>query len=344
MKIAMIGSGAAGSVFASYLRAGGADMTLVDPYKAHMDAVRDNGMKFTIYPDKTTVLTGFKTAYTADEIGTMDIVIFMTKANQLESAIVGAKPCIGPDTVLVSLINGLGNDDKLLKYYPASRCMVGSGVIGTALDGPGGCVSTPSEGVIMNFGALENNELTVAAGKYMEDCFNKGGCEAVFREDVLPFDCFNKGGCEAVFREDVLPFIWKKVIVNCTVNTVCAVTRLKIGYVENNPYGQKLFHNVIRECCAVAEHKGVHIDPDEFIRVDHQHIIDNISDYYPSMAQDMLYKKLRTEVDTLTGTISDYGKQFNVPTPTCDVLSDIVRCIQDNYDNQYGEKNGAVNA
>ena len=62
MKIAMVGSGAAGSVFASYLRAGGADMTLIDPYKAHMDAVRDNGMKFTIYPDKTTVLTGFHTA------------------------------------------------------------------------------------------------------------------------------------------------------------------------------------------------------------------------------------------------------------------------------------------
>lgn len=296
MKIAMVGSGAAGSVFASYLRAGGADMTLVDPYKAHMDKVAKDGMKFTIYPDKTTVLTGFKTAYNADDIGIMDIVIFMTKANQLENAIVSAKPCIGPNTVLVSLINGLGNDDKLLKYYPASRCMVGSGVIGTALDGPGGCISTPSEGVIMNFGALENNELTQAAGKYMEDCFNKGGCEAVFREDVLPF-------------------IWKKVTVNCTVNTVCAV----------------------------ANAKGVKMDADEFIRVDHQHIIDNISDYYPSMAQDMLYKKLRTEVDTLTGAISDYGKQFNIPTPTCDVLSDIVRCIQDNYDNQYGEKNGAVN-
>ena len=177
MKIAMVGSGAAGSVFASYLRAGGADMTLIDPYKAHMDAVRDNGMKFTIYPDKTTVLTGFHTAYSADEVDVMDIVIFMTKANQLESAIQGAKHCIGPNTVLVSLINGLGNDDKLLKYYPASRCMVGSGVIGTALDGPGGCISTPSEGVIMNFGALENNELTVAAGKHMEECFKQGGCE-----------------------------------------------------------------------------------------------------------------------------------------------------------------------
>lgn len=101
MKIAMVGSGAAGSVFASYLRAGGADMTLVDPYKAHMDKVAKDGMKFTIYPDKTTVLTGFKTAYNADDIGIMDIVIFMTKANQLENAIVSAKPCIGPNTVLV---------------------------------------------------------------------------------------------------------------------------------------------------------------------------------------------------------------------------------------------------
>ena len=80
------------------------------------------------------------------------------------------------------------------------------------------------------------------------------------------------------------------------------------------------------------------------IEGDIENLRENLGDYYPSMAQDMLYKKLRTEVDTLTGAISDYGKQFNIPTPTCDVLSDIVRCIQDNYDNQYGEKNGAVNA
>ena len=319
MKIAMIGSGAAGSVFASYLRKGGADMTLVDPYKAHMDKVAADGMKFTIYPDDTCQLTGFKTAYTADDIGTMDIVIFMTKANQLESAIEGAKPCIGENTVLVSLINGLGNDDKLLKYYPASRCMIGSGVIGTSLDGPGGCISTPSEGVIMNFGALENNDVTVAAGKFMEDCYNKGGCEAVFREEVLPF-------------------LWKKVVVNCTVNTVCAVTRLKIGQVEANEFGQKLFHDVISECCAIARAKGVDLDTEQFIKEDHQHIVDNIADYYPSMAQDVLWKKYRTEIDTLNGAISDYGKEFGIPTPTCDVLSTVIRCIQDNYDVQYKEQ------
>lgn len=137
MKIAMIGSGAAGSVFACYLRLGGADMTLVDLYKEHMDKVASDGMDFTIDPDQHFHLDGFKTSCSAAEIGIMDAVIFLTKATQLENAIRDAAPCIGPDTVLISLINGLGNDDKLLKYYPATRCMIGSGSIGTVLNAPG---------------------------------------------------------------------------------------------------------------------------------------------------------------------------------------------------------------
>ena len=64
MKIAMIGSGAAGSVFACYLRRGGADITLVDPYKEHMDKVAKEGMTFVIYPDQTYHVDGFKTGLT----------------------------------------------------------------------------------------------------------------------------------------------------------------------------------------------------------------------------------------------------------------------------------------
>ena len=52
MKIAMIGAGAAGSVFASYLRRGGADITLVDRYQEHMDKVAQDGMEFHIDPDE----------------------------------------------------------------------------------------------------------------------------------------------------------------------------------------------------------------------------------------------------------------------------------------------------
>ena len=99
MKIAMYGSGAAGSVFASYLRKGGADIVLIDRYQAHMEKVAKDGMKFTIhhqegngeYKDIVTQLTGFRTYCTAADAeaaeGKIDIVIFMTKATQLEQAI-----------------------------------------------------------------------------------------------------------------------------------------------------------------------------------------------------------------------------------------------------------------
>lgn len=73
MKFAMYGSGAAGSVFASYLRKGGADIILIDRYEAHMKKVAEEGMTFTIhlqeggeYRDITEVLQGFRT-YTSAE-------------------------------------------------------------------------------------------------------------------------------------------------------------------------------------------------------------------------------------------------------------------------------------
>ena len=319
MKIAMIGSGAAGSVFASYLRRGGADMTLVDMYKEHMDKIKADGMTFDIFPDESYQLTGFKTAYDADDIGIMDVVIFMTKATQLDAAVQSAKSCIGPDTVAVSLINGLGNDDVLLKYFPAGRIIIGSGVIGTQLKGPGHCMSIPNGDVQMNFGPIEHTPLSDKIGKYL-------------------LECFNKGGCHAYLRDEIIPFIWKKVIINSTMNTVCAVLRLPIGAVENDPYGKELFHRVIREACAVATAKNCPLDVDEFIKNDHEPVAVSCATYYPSMCQDVFMNRRQTEISVLNGKISEYGKQLGIPTPTNDLLTLIISAIQGNYDKQYQEK------
>ena len=327
MKFAMYGSGAAGSVFASYLRNGGADIILIDRYEAHMKKIAEDGMTFTIhlqeggeYRDITKVLDGFRTYTSAQAAfeaeGKVDAIIYMTKATQLVQAIQDSQPVVGDDTVAVSLINGLGNDDNLLKFYPKGRCVIGSGVLGTALRGPGHCVSTPAGGVQMNFGGIERNERTDAVCAEMLKCYRDGGCDAYWRQD------------------DIYKFIWKKVIVNSTVNTVCYVLRLKIGEVEAHPAGQKLFHDVIREACAVATARGTALDADEFIAHDHYDIITNIGDYYPSMCQDA-FNKRPTEIDVLNGKIAEYGKELGIPTPTCDVLSTIVRCIQDNYDRQF---------
>ena len=316
MKIAMVGCGAAGSCFAGYLRKGGADITLVDMYKAHMDKIAADGLEFIIYPDTHYHLDGFKTAYNAENIGTMDIVIFVTKATQLDAAVESAKPCIGPDTVVLSLINGLGNDDVLLKHFPANRILCGSGALGTALKEPGCCISTEVEGTLVHFGALENGPVTDKAGRHLAELFNAGGCRAEFNEDDRPN-------------------IWKKVIINCTVNTVCALLRLKIIEVAEDPYGMELFRDVVREACAIATARGVPYDAVEFENTHLKNFIDNMGDYYPSMAQDMLQNHRQTEIDNLNGKLCEYGRQLGIPTPLNDVLVTEVKAIQANCDKQY---------
>ena len=95
MKIAMVGSGAAGSVFASYLQKGGAEeMWLIDPYKAHMDKVAADGMIFR-NPDGEFHVTGFKTAYSAEGVPQVDIVIIMVKTTITDVACETAKLIAG---------------------------------------------------------------------------------------------------------------------------------------------------------------------------------------------------------------------------------------------------------
>lgn len=328
MKIAMYGSGAAGSVFASYLRKGGADMILIDRYKEHMEKVAKDGMKFTIhqqeggeYKDIVTQLTGFRTYTSAADAaaaeGKIDVVIYMVKATQLRQAIQDSMPVISDDTVVVELINGLGNDDKLFEVFPKNRCVIGSGVLGTAMPEPGSCVSTPSGDVQMNFGAAERSELTDKVCEHMLKCYRDGGCDAYWRKD------------------DIYYYIWKKVIVNATVNTCCAATRLKIKYVADCKPGYALFEGVVREAAAVATARGTKIDADDFLAHDLADIITNIGDYYPSMCQDALMHKRQTEISVLNGQISEYGKELGILTPTNDILTLVISCIQENYDNQY---------
>lgn len=317
MKIAMIGSGAAGSVFASYLRAGGADMWLVDRYKAHMDKVAAEGMRF-ITPSGERLLTGFRTAYSADAIGEMDIVILMVKATQTEAIMPSVSPCIGENTVVVSLQNGLDNDRILSAFLPAERIICGFGIIGTELREPGVCAAKPEEGILMRFGACKKSYLSDAAGEYLEAAFTRGGCPARYEPDIWPF-------------------IWKKAISNSGYNTVSAILGLKVGQVLANEHGRKLILDVWREGCAVAKAAGMgDLWPETEASL--PMLASGFSDYYPSMAQDMLLHRRQTEIRHLNGAIADYGDRLGVPSPLNRMLTELVSCEQENYDVVYVKK------
>lgn len=314
MKIAMIGSGAAGSVFAAYLRRGGAEMSLVDRYQAHMELCRERGLLF-VTPEGEELLTGFQTAASARELPIQDVVILMVKATQTEGLIGDLLSCVGEETVVVSLQNGLGNDEVLSRYFPPERILYGFGTIGTELPEPGKCVSKPESGVIMRFGAVKKSLLSERVGHELERCF----CE---------------GGCETVFEEDIRPYVWKKAISNSGYNTLSALLRLKVGDFLDSEAGVDLVRTVWAEGCAVCRAvTGVDLWP--ALQEELPRLKSGFATYYPSMAQDVLIHHRQTEVLLLNGAISRYGAACGVPTPVNDALTQMILCIQANYEKQY---------
>ena len=288
MKIAMIGSGAAGSVFACYLKKGGAEMTLVDP------------------------------ASSAAQLDVQDLVILMVKATQTEGLIPDLRHCVGPETVVVSLQNGLGNDELLSRYFPPENILYGFGTIGTELPEPGKCVSKPESGVIMRFGAVKDSPLSRRAGQWLEQCFNAGGCSTVFESDIRPY-------------------VWKKAISNSGYNTLSALLRLKVGDYLALEAGEELLKSVWAEGCAVCRAvTGVDLWPEMLEEL--PRLKQGFATYYPSMAQDVLIHQRQTEVQLLNGAIVRYGEACGIPTPVNEALTRMITCIQASYEKQYQNK------
>ncbi len=307
MKIAMIGCGAAGSVFAAYLRRGGAELTLVDPYRAHMDKIRSEGLRFRLGSEEQ-LLTGFACRESVAGLGVMDAVILMVKATQTEDVMPPILGCLGEETVVVSLQNGLDNDRILKGFVDPERILCGFGRIGTELPEPGLCVARPEEGVAMRFGPLAENARLRAVGLRLQELFRAGGCEAHYEPDIRPF-------------------LWKKAIANAGYNTLSAVLGLKVGPLLESEEGRALCLRVWEEGCAVAEAAGVG-DLRPALREELPLLCAGFADYYPSMAQDLLLRHRPTEIRHLNGAIVRAGRELGVPTPLNEALTEMVLLLE----------------
>lgn len=322
MKIGVLGSGATGCAFASYLMLGGlTDIHLIDLWKEHMDTIRDNGLTFKDHNGER-VITGFKTAYTPDDVGLCDLLIVLVKSTQTRDALAGAGACIGENTVVLSLQNGIGNDLALSDFVPTDRIGCGCGRMGTELAGPGHCIARPSQGITNMFvGCIdpEAKEIT------------KSTIQAVA-------EAFKKGGLNPEYHEDVRPYLWKKACANSGFNTVCAVTRLTMKQAAEDEHALGMVKAILKEGSDVCSALGIADNLYDGLVNDIPTTVKSYGDYYPSMAQDMLIHRRQTEVDTLTGAISEFGRRANVATPMCDALSEVVRAMQANYAVLYRDK------
>ncbi|GHS98523.1 2-dehydropantoate 2-reductase [Synergistales bacterium] len=307
MKVAVLGSGAMGSLYGGTLAKSGCEVVLVDVWKDHVDTINRSGLTIEEALGGVQTISNIKAVLKASDVGVADLVIVFVKATATEQAMRDALALVGENTTVLTLQNGLGNAEKLCGVVSASHVVAGTTGHGATLLGPG---------KIRHAGAGDTviGELDGKQSKRVDDLVA----------------LFEKAGMTSKFSTNVVGLIWTKLIVNVGINALTAITGLKNGRLVDFPETETLMKLVIDEACSVAEAKGITLEIHEIF--EHvKNIAKKTEANRSSMLQDILAKRA-TEIAVINGAIADEGKKLGIPTPVNDVLTNLVLVRQKTYD------------
>jgi 2-dehydropantoate 2-reductase len=135
---------------------------------------------------------------------------------------------------------------------------------------------------------------------------------------------FNESGLKTRIVKDIREELWKKLIINCVVNPLTAIFRVRNNAIMVDSL-RWIRHEIIRECVAVGKAEGIRFQEnlEELIE-------QKIAGYtnYSSMCQDILKGK-KTEIDFLNAKIVELGKKHGIPTPVNETLVGLVRFLEE---------------
>ncbi len=289
MRVAVMGAGGTGGFYGSLLARGGDDVTFI-ARGAHLEAIRARGLavKSRLAGDFTIAARA-----TADprEIGQVDLVLFCVKTYDTESAAALIRPVVGPDTVILSVQNGIDNDERIARVVAQGTAISAAAQVNAHVDGPGVIGQTAGPGRLI-FGANAGN-----LGQ---------------RNDQLCRHC-KDAGIAAELQPDIKTVLWSKFMFICGFSGVTALTRLTIGPILASAETTALFRGTMAEVDLVAKSQGVALAagvPDQGLK--------NSSALEPwakgSMAHDLALGR-RLELESLNGTVVRLGQAKGVPTP-----------------------------
>jgi len=299
MKIAILGCGAMGSVYAGLLASAGHEIWAVDTWREHVDAMRAKGLHLEGASGDRTVKVN--ATLTASDAGVCDLVIIATKARDVETAARAAKSLLGPQTLVLSIQNGLGGPDVTASVLGRERVAVGVvGGFGASMRGPGHAHHNGMELVRLG-------ELSGPVSPRLE------AVAEVWRSGGFKVKCF----------DDIDQLVWEKLICNVCYSGTCAVTERTVGEVMEDPDAFKVASGCAAEAYAVARKRGIKLGFDDVVA----YVRDfgsKIPNARPSMLLDLMAKR-RSEIDAINGAIPPAAKAAGLAAPYNEVISGLVR-------------------
>jgi 2-dehydropantoate 2-reductase len=303
MRIAVIGCGAVGSLFAANLGTlDDIEVWVYDPWQEHVDAANANGLRLSGAGD---VVGRVRATSDPAELPPADLGIVATKSTHTSAAVAATAHAFAEGAVC-SVQNGAGNEELIAEHvrevirgttFPAGH-VIGPGHVGWDTKGD------------THIGPFEPSPAPMEKVEALADACTRAGMPTHALADAR--------GAQ-----------WRKLIFNAASNAIAALTGRTHGQVAEPPT-RELAWAVMAEGTAVADAQGITLDmsPEELF--DHAARKDVAYGHKPSMLQDVEARRA-TEIDFLNGAIAAFGERHGVETPLNRALTELIKGMEETW-------------
>lgn len=289
MRIAIMGAGGIGAYYGACLARAGNDVALI-ARGAHLDAMQANGLRIQDFGGVDFTIDPVNATDDPATIGPVDVILFCVKMYDTLNAAELCKPMMGPDTVVVTLQNGVESVGMIDSVLGDSRALGGAAYISATIVEPG---------VVKRNNQMAKIEFGEAYGTLSPHA-------TAFAVTL------NNAGIEAAVTPAVQVMLWSKFVLLTANSGMNSLTGEDTGVVRADPVMRDVYRNAMRETVAVGRATGVDLPND---------IIDCCMDWLDrsapvkaSLAVD-LERGRRLEVEWLSGAVHRLGAHTGVPTP-----------------------------
>jgi 2-dehydropantoate 2-reductase len=300
MRICVVGAGALGGSFAARLATlAGEEVALVDAWPEHVAAIAHDGLVAEGEPAVPGPVRLQAWLPETALIGRFDLAFVAADANNTKGAAEVAARVLEPDGFALTVQNGIGNIETLAEVLGPGRVVGGSTMCSFRVEGPGRVRQTHA-------GPTTIGELD---GRRSE------------RVEALA-EMLRRAGYEVVVTETIMATIWTKLMVNLSINPICAITGLRTGEFARVEATDRFQDRLLDEAFAVVRAKGLDLD-EAAIR---SKIKTQCWYKYnePSMLQHMKAGR-RTEIDAINGALVREAEALGVPVPFNAALAMLIK-------------------
>jgi 2-dehydropantoate 2-reductase len=306
MKIAIVGTGAMGSVYAGLLGRAGNEVWAIDVWQEHLDAIAASGLAVSGASGDSVVNT-LHVGRTPEAVGPCELWVISTKAQDVEAVAARIAPLLRPTDMVMAFQNGLGAGARVARQVPEQHVLVG------IAEGFGSSIPRP--------GAVHHSGMRlIRIGELHGGLTDRVRMvEQVWRDAGFNVQAF----------ADIDQMVWEKFLCNVTVSAPTAAFDVTVGELMANPEAWKVALGCTMEAYRLGVAKGVKFKFDDPLRYVTEFAA-TIPDVSPSMRLDALAGR-PSEVDVINGQVVEQSREFGLATPYNETLCAIIRQRESRY-------------